>query len=326
MSTPGGPIGLTYRVSAAQALAGHGVWLTLTGQSGRRFWEGRVDAIGVLPKHVRPRLPLTATWSGFFLAKAEEISFTTAGADAVQLSVQGAAALPGRPIKLDQGWVAFAARARLTQLARVRLLLTSAAGHTSELDRGSLWPRRAVGGLAVTLEGPANITHRIDPFVAASILGARGTHASNALFLKRDPDFVPIASREQDVVRVRWLGELYATGGTYRMELRTDAHARLYIGSHLVLDLCDNEAPRNSFYNPGGYVVVPGGYPVRTALVTLPRGWHRVRLYLEATGINSGLEWAWTRPDGVREIVPPRVLRHNDRQGAEGSRTSSIRC
>jgi hypothetical protein len=44
--------------------------------------------------------------------------------------------------------------------------------------------------------------------------------------------------------------------------------------------------------------------------VTLTPGRHGVRLDLDATGSANGLEWSWTRPDGVSEIVPPSRLRY----------------
>jgi hypothetical protein len=36
-----------------------------------------------------------------------------------------------------------------------------------------------------------------------------------------------------------------------------------------------------------------------------------VAIDFDATGYNNGLEWAWTRPGGGREIVPPSRLRHD---------------
>jgi hypothetical protein len=118
---------------------------------------------------------------------------------------------------------------------------------------------------------------------------------------ERDPDLIPLAP--PNTRQVRWEGEVYTDEGEYKMELRTDGRARLLIDDSVVLDLCDNEPDRSG-------IPRRGGDPGVGAAITLGRGWHRVRLDLDATGDANGLEWAWVRPDGVREIVPPPRLRY----------------
>jgi hypothetical protein len=158
-------------------------------------------------------------------------------------------------------------------------------------------------GLAVTVGGQS-VEHRVDAFVGASMVGVEAnTGRLLPELLERDPDFRPLASKLEKGGRIRWEGEVYVVGGTYRMELRTDAHARLVIGGGVVLDLCDNP-PRT------GTAPYPGGDPGFGAEVTLSPGWHLVRLDMEVTGRDNGLEWSWTRPDGMREIVPPPSLRY----------------
>jgi len=170
------------------------------------------------------------------------------------------------------------------------------------------------------MQGATRLVRRVDPFVGASIL------RWSAAVGERDPEFVPVAPRGTRIDRVRWEGELRAGGGRYQLALRTDAQARLYVDGKLVLDLCANTAPDGALYFPAGYMFVPHGHrPVSTA-VTLARGWHSVRLDLEATGVNNGLEWIWTTPDGVREIVPPDVLRHDPLRPAPGPRLGEIEC
>ena len=58
----------------------------------------------------------------------------------------------------------------------------------------------------------------------------------------------------------------------------------------------------------------PGGTAVYGTVDLLP-GWHKVDLRLETNGPGGGLnprglEWMWTRPDGVHEVVPPTRLRY----------------
>jgi hypothetical protein len=96
------------------------------------------------------------------------------------------------------------------------------------------------------------------------------------------------------------------------MVLRTDAQAVLQIDGVTVLDLCDNR-PR-----PGN-APVKGGDPGHGASISLERGWHAVRLEMEATGRDNGLEWWWVRPDGMQEIVPPSRLRYTT-DSATGTR------
>ncbi|MFN2468038.1 MAG: glycosyltransferase family 39 protein [Gaiellaceae bacterium] len=322
ISTPGGTIGHTYRVSAPEALARHGVRLTLETAGGRRPWEGRVDSIGTLPDHALPGFPLTATWSGLLFTRERAVGFVASGSESAQVWVRGTAVAPGASIAVDEGWVPFAVRARLTRRAGLRVLLRGAAGRPSQVGRERLWPGRPDAWLAVTLEGGAATAHRIDPFVGAGTLGATG----DALLRRRDPDYIPVAAREQRTERIRWLGQLYAEGGEYTMELRTDARAWLEIAGRPALELCDDRRSPGSVYRPGGYLSVPGGLSTRTAVVRLTRGWHDVRLDLEATGIANGLEWTWTRPDHVREIVPPGALRRTAGQAADRSRIRSLVC
>jgi 4-amino-4-deoxy-L-arabinose transferase-like glycosyltransferase len=316
LQTPGGPVAYTYRVSAEQALAGHGARLRLAEESGRVFWAGRTGWIGALPHDVVPRLPATATWSGLFFTRKKQARLAVVGGAHVRLWVQGSRVSPGTSVKLDEGWVAFTLRARLKHMAPLRLLLDG-----RELNRGHLWPARPDAGLAVTLRGAATTFHRIDQFVGASVLRSDGR-----LLPRRDPDFIPVAPRRGRVELVRWQGQVHSDGGAYRLEMRTDARARLYVGGDLVLDLCDNVPPARSIYLPGGYLFVPGGYPVSGTTVTLARGWHSVRLDLQPTGANSGLEWSWTRPDGVREIVPAEALRHTAAQVRSQAGPAHIEC
>jgi hypothetical protein len=169
-------------------------------------------------------------------------------------------------------------------------------------------PRPPNQGLAVTTSGTPG-EHRIDPFVGSGALGIvtiGGTSVMSPTLVSRDPHFVPLAPITSGASRIRWEGEAYTEGGRYMMELRTDGHALLMIDGAEVVKAC-GDIP---FPGPEG-VPIRGGFPPVTSTVQLTPGWHSVRLDLDATGNANGLEWTWTRPDGVREIVPPSRLRHN---------------
>jgi 4-amino-4-deoxy-L-arabinose transferase-like glycosyltransferase len=176
----------------------------------------------------------------------------------------------------------------------------------SEASNGNDLPANA--GLAITTNATPP-THRIDPFVGASSFGLvyiSGTTTLSPTLAARDPDFVPLAPPTSGANRVRWEGEVYAEGGRYSMELRTDGHALLEVDGTEVVKAC-GDVP---FPGPEG-APIAGGFPPIINTVELTPGWHHVRLDLDATGNANGLEWTWTRPDGVREIVPPTRLRNN---------------
>lgn len=169
---------------------------------------------------------------------------------------------------------------------------------------GALWPSSSGSGLSVSWHG-SGAGIRIDPFVGASLL----SDDPGPIFApdlrpghERDPDFAPLAPvGAQDIV---WEGEVQADGGLYTMNLRTDGRAQLSIDGRAVIDLSRNQP-----------VTVPdffqGRFKGTDAQIRLAAGWHNVKLSLEPTGNLNGMEWSWTRPDGVQEIVPPWVLRHN---------------
>jgi hypothetical protein len=121
---------------------------------------------------------------------------------------------------------------------------------------------------------------------------------------ERDPDFVSLASNVEGVPRMRWEGEVYAEGGRYKMELHTDGRAKLAIDGASMLAACAEPLTVQTFF-------ARGGYPWAGATAGLSPGWHSVRLDFIASGNANGLEWRWTRPDGVTEIVPPDRLRHS---------------
>ncbi len=306
LEAPGGfSTATAYHVPAAQAASRYGVMLTLTSPTSDT-WQGQVPAVGVLPPGISVRYPLTATWSG---------AFFTPGAEPIRLHLQGAANaiayMQGEPValdvllSLDAGWVPFSVQSYLTGTMPISLLLQQSNGPTVEIATSHLWPQPPNAGLAVALSGPTT-AHRIDPFVGSSVLAAANSPIAPTVLRPpyvRDPDLVPLAPLAGGGKQIRWEGELYAEGGQYTMELRTDAHALLLLYGAVALDLCRN-AP-----TPGDFPL-RRGYKGLTNTLSLSRGWHHVQLDLDATGRDNGLEWTWTRPDGLREIIPPSRLRH----------------
>jgi hypothetical protein len=171
---------------------------------------------------------------------------------------------------------------------------------------GDLWPEAQDAGLAVTFNGTA-VSHRIDSFVGTGVLGNSDLLPADVIssYSERDPDLVRLVPATNGRARIRWEGEVWAESGVYTMELRTDAHALLWIDGGLTLNLCANPPVRPD-------VPIVGNIRPVTSRIDLSPGWHKVRLDYEATGNINGLEWTWTRPDGIREIVPPERLRHGD--------------
>jgi hypothetical protein len=258
-----------------------------------------VPQVGVLPPGTI-HYPLNATWSGaLFITGTTPVQLHIEGASQAQLWIEGQPLAWQTPLQLDPGWVPFSIQARLTGPTALHLLVQQGADPASEPDTAHLWPQLPNAGLAATISGAA-ITHRIDPTVGSSVLGLVAPTAAPTLhpfFIQRDPDLIPLTSRAFGGAQIRWEGEFYSRGGDYLMELHTDAHALLRVDGAILVNLCNN-------------VPTPGGTS-SGAPVALTPGWHSVRLDLDATGPNSGLDWIWTPPGGVRGVVPPQWLRHS---------------
>jgi 4-amino-4-deoxy-L-arabinose transferase-like glycosyltransferase len=303
IQTPDGTaVADTYQIAAAQAMSRHGARLTVTGMgTGGAVWQGSVAQVGMLPQDAPLIYPLTATWSAAFFAGAGgplRLSLENPATVPVGIWVAGAVVRFDTPLTVEAGWVPLVVQARFAQPGSLRVLAQTT-GAPTELDTAHLWPQAPNAGLTVTLSGspPA---HRIDPFLGATLLGA--THEPDAdgidsFLVQRDPDLIPLAASRAVGRQMRWAGELYATAGTYKMELFSDAHALLWVDGQVAVNLCRN-APQ------------PGGRPGGSGTVALTTGWHAVRVDFEATGVDNGLEWVWTRPDGVREVIPPWRLRY----------------
>lgn len=306
IETPGGPVGDIYTVTAAQVVSSGGALLTLDDLSGKEMWRGKVTAPGALPRDQTVAFPVRATWSGaFFMREPGTASLHLVGTGrSNKLWIQDETVPLGAPVALDAGWIPFRFEAVLDAPPNFHLAVQRGTGPPAELDRAHLWPLAPGAGLVATLRGDS-LSRRIDLFVASSLLTGDLARAPDVLVrppIERDPDFLPIASKA-GVQTIQWDGEVYAEGGEYKMELRTDARASLSLDGKEVINIpVATPLTSDIFYH--------NLFEPVTAGVSLTPGWRKVRLELETTGSVNGLEWAWTRPDGVREIVPPSRLRH----------------
>ena len=305
LRTPGGPIGSAYRLPAGAAAGRQGVRVTIAGADENVLHQGQVPTVGAMPGDFSVQDAMTATWSGaLYVPRPGPITFHLEGSAHRQLLLGGQ---PGRfstPMNVERGWLAFCVRVPVDGASKVRLLMQEDGGLATEAETTRMWPQSCEAGLSVALNG-GDMTHRVDPFVGAGVLSP-DAFTFDGLISKpseRDLDFVPLAAGVAGVPRLRWEGEVYADGGEYRMELRTDGRAALAIDGSSLVTVCGEPLTVQTFFGRGTYSWVG-------AAANLTPGWHRVRLDFIATGNANGLEWRWTRPDGGTEIVPPHRLRH----------------
>ena len=131
-------------------------------------------------------------------------------------------------------------------------------GPFSEVDTSHLWPLPPNTGLATVLSSPDpnRRNRRIDLFVGAGALNPpAGTFMGGSLpasEVTKTLEFLPLAPLAGGGDRIRWQGQVYAEGGDYKMELRTDASAKLLIDNQSVVTQC-NTNPDNP-----GYEIVTG--------------------------------------------------------------------
>ena len=161
---------------------------------------------------------------------------------------------------------------------------------TGRERRGGPWRRRlwalvaTVGALAavVVLRGPSGL-----PTTVSSPAGPIGTAEAGAIDVTgRELRGLPVGRR----VLLQWTGELRVpASGRYELWVEGRGHATVALDGHPVLE--------------------GDGDPLRAAATLgLARGAARLDVRLEHAGPGPRLRLGWTRPDGRREVVPPRYL------------------
>jgi len=179
--------------------------------------------------------------------------------------------------------------AQLDNAGPVKLLLQQGNGPAAEIDNTDLWPMPLDQGLVVTVNGPSSsLVHRIDPFLGSAL--PLPAQMSNIIM---DPEALPLFATEFHSTQIRWEGELNTAGGLYTMEIRSDAGIRLTLDGTPLINMCATTQSTRIGYGQ----------------IELKAGWHHVQMDYQVGGVNNGLEWFWTRPDGVSEVVPPSALR-----------------
>jgi hypothetical protein len=307
-----------YKVPADRITGRYGVTATVSSNGGV-ISTGKVPTVGALPPGVpTDRYPLEVTWSGaFYVEKAGPATLGLEGSPG-RVWLMGQQVTPGEELTLDAGWVPFAVDARLPGPADVRLLLGSG-GAIAEIPANHLWPSEPTGGLAVAIRLPAanggnatSVVSRVDPFVGIStrrtLKGwSQKGFLSDEEYQRVYEQTLPLAppapadpaapAAPEGDTWVRWSGEVFSDEGTYNMELRTDGRAQLLVDGEPVVSKCELTQTEGR----------------AAADVALTAGWHRVQLDLHLTAAEQrGLEWLWTRPDGVTEVVPPSRLRYTE--------------
>lgn len=300
------PAATIYHVTPAQLTNRYGVQVTVTGADGKSLLaKGQVSAVGVLPAGVSASsYPVVATWSGeFYVNNSSQVQLRVDGGTDVKGWLMSQPGMLEKPATLDAGWVPFVVQSRLNGPKPIHLFKSEGGAPETEVTTDYLWPDPPNMGLMVSLTG--TLAMRVDPFVASSAIRPDGNYflpgrldREEAARLFRPLPLVPQLVNGDALGR--WAGELYAEGGAYTMELNIDGRAQLIIDGTRVINSC---APLHS----GGETI--------TGQVTLTEGWHKVELTLQTNGpgglVPRGIEWTWTRPDGVREVVPPTRLRYS---------------
>jgi hypothetical protein len=303
LRTPdGNDVAVAYQVPASLAIARYGVAAQITGAAdGRPLWQGQVPTVGALPDGVTVQYPLTVTWSGrIYTRSGAPIRLRLEGTpapDRASLWVLNHAYPFGSPLQLDFGWTPLSITARLNTPGPLQLTLQQGASEARAVPQTILWPSAPESGLAVALNGTL-LRQRVDPFIGAGMLmpppnsyvhGWLSLTEATALL-----ENVPLAPLGGGGSIIRWEGEVRADqGGTYLLEVATSGRTQVLANNVAAINLCD---PRPNTTGAVGNI-------------RLNPGWNPLRVNFQSLG--SGITLLWTRPDGVREIIPPSHLRHS---------------
>jgi hypothetical protein len=300
LQTPdGNTVAVAYQVPARLAMARYGVAVQITGgPEGRTRWQGQVPAVGALPVGVTFSYPLTATWSGLLYSRgASPIRLRLEGSPAhATLSILNRSYEFDVPRLFDFGWTPISVTAQLTKPGALHLTWQEGDTAATEVPVTRLWPSRPDAGLAVALNG-TQVQQRVDLFIGSGAwLPLPGSYVPGNLAPAEAPvqlENVPLAPLGGGGKLIRWEGEVFAgQGGTYLLEVTAGGRARVIANGIRVINLCD---PRSG---------TAGGI----GSIRLDSGWNPIQVTFQAQ--DGGIALLWTRPDGVREIVPPSRLRH----------------
>ena len=300
LQTPdGNTVAVAYQVPARLAMARYGVAVQITGgPEGRTRWQGQVPAVGALPAGVTFSYPLTATWSGLLYSRgASPIRLRLEGSPAhAALSILNSSYEFGVPRQFDFGWTPVSVTAQLNNPGPLRLTWQEGAAAPAEVPTAWLWPARPDAGLAVALNG-AQVQRRVDLFIGSgawrplpgSYVPGNLAPADAAARLEN----VPLAPLGGGGTLLRWEGEVFSEqGGTYLMEVAAGGRTRIVVNDTRVINICDPTS---------GSVGAVGS-------TRLEPGWNPIQVTYQAQ--DGGIAVLWTRPDGVREIIPPSRFRH----------------
>jgi hypothetical protein len=302
LRTPdGNDVAVAYQVPASLGTARYGVAAQVTSAAdGRPLWQGQVPTVGALPEGVTFQYPLTVTWSGqIYMRSGASIRLRLEGSPApanATLWVLNHTFPFGAPLQVDYGWTPISVTARLNSPGSLRLTRQEGEAEAREVPQTVLWPSAFDAGLAVALNGTL-LRQRVDPFIGAGMLmpppnsyvrGGFSLTEATALL-----ENVPLAPLGGAGNIIRWQGEVRADqGGTYLLEVATSGRTQVLANNIAVINLCDPRA----------------GATGAVGNIRLNPGWNPLRVNFESLG--SGITLLWTRPDGVREIIPPSHLRH----------------
>jgi hypothetical protein len=203
----------------------------------------------------------------------------------------------GTPIQFDFGWTPFSITTRLNSPGVLHLLMQQGDAAASEVPRSNLWASTLDAGLAATFGGGL-VQQRVDPFIGAGawvpvpnsyVPGPLAPTAARILL-----ENTPLAPIGGSGNTIRWEGQVFSEKtGTYLLEVTTAGRAQVQVKNITVINLCDP----------------PAGTLGGVGSIRLDAGWNPIRINFQSQG--SGIKLLWTRPDGVREIIPPSRLRHN---------------
>ena len=264
--------------------------------SGPGFGKELVPASALChyPENLAPRVSLAVEGSDWMAGERVNVTVEASDVDGeiVSLDFYDGDALIGR-VEASSG--SFALTDAIGGEHRLRVVATDDGGIRAEASLTVFvepWPRAYAPGLAASYYTFSESLSRM-PDVSGAAVAASGV-VDRVVFPKTTSawDGAPVgltdryAAVYEGALRVR-------DPGRYTLTLNSDDGSRLWLDGRLVIDH-------------------DGAHSMSAKSVALPlsEGLHDLRIeYFENTG-EAGLEFSWTRPDGVKEQVSRRNLFH----------------